>query len=229
MEEHANLSREALYRQIGFEGLIGESGPMRRLYEVIEKVSYCNSPVLILGETGTGKELVARAIHFSGSRRDEALVPVDCSALTPTLIESELFGYVKGAFTGGRPSETGSSASSWWLVRAFLMILVTSSMFLQPKLLRALQEKEVRPVGSAERIPIDVRVIAATNRDLEMGVRAGTFRQDLFFRLNIVQIKVPALRERKVRYPPIGRPFPGENSQTRCSLSVRSPTAHCGD
>ncbi len=107
MEEHANLSREALYRQIGFEGLIGESGPMRRLYEVIEKVSYCNSPVLILGETGTGKELVARAIHFSGSRRDEALVPVDCSALTPTLIESELFGYVKGAFTGADQAKQG--------------------------------------------------------------------------------------------------------------------------
>lgn len=200
MEDHANLSRAALSSQAGFGGLIGESAPMHRLYELIGKVSQSTSPVLLLGETGAGKELVARAIHFTGLRREKALVPVDCSALTPTLVESELFGHVKGAFTGADHSKRGllQTANEGTI---FLDEIGELPMFLQAKLLRVLQEKEIRPVGSTERIPIDVRVITATNRDLETGVRAGTFRQDLYFRLNVVQIRLPPLRERKLDIP----------------------------
>jgi len=200
MKDHANLSRAVPLSQAGFGGLIGESAPMCFLYKVIGKVSQNTSPVLVIGETGTGKELVARAIHFNGLRCEKAFVPVDCSALTPTLVESELFGHVKGAFTGADHSKLGllQTADEGTI---FLDEIGELSMYLQAKLLRALQEKEVRPVGSNERTPIDVRVIAATNRDLDAGVRAGTFRQDLYFRLNVVQIKLPPLRERKVDIP----------------------------
>lgn len=200
MEDHANLSRAALSSQPRFAGLIGESVPMRRLYELIGKVSQSNPPILLLGETGTGKEMVARAIHFTGLRREKAFVPVDCSTLTPTLVESELFGHVKGAFTGADHSKRGllQAADEGTIL---LDEIGELPMFLQAKLLRALQEKEIRPVGSTERIPINVRVIAATNRDLETGVRARTFRQDLYFRLNVVQIRLPALRERRVDIP----------------------------
>jgi len=200
MRNHANPQPASLSNEPALGGLIGESPPMLRLYELIGKTSDCVSPVLILGETGTGKELVARAIHFSGSRRDKALVPVDCSALTPTLVESELFGHVEGAFTGAdHPKQGLLQAAHGGTI--FLDEIGELPMFLQPKLLRALQEKEVRPVGSTERIPIDVRVIAATNRDLEARVQSGTFRQDLYFRLNVVRIKVPALRERRTDIP----------------------------
>ena len=197
MEDHANLSRAAFSSQAGFGELVGESAPMHCLYEVIGKVRQSTSPVLVLGETGTGKELVARAIHFTGLRRDKALVPVDCSALTPTLVESELFGHVKGAFTGADHSKMGLFQAAHDGT-VFLDEIGELPMVLQSKLLRVLQEKEIRPVGSTERIPINVRVIAATNRDLEAGVRAGTFRQELYFRLNVVQIRLPALRERKI-------------------------------
>jgi DNA-binding NtrC family response regulator len=200
MEDHATHSREGSPSQAGFGGLIGESSPMHRLYKLIGKVSQCTSPVLVTGETGTGKELVARAIHFAGARRGKALVPVDCSALTPTLAESELFGHVKGAFTGAdRPKRGLLQAADEGTV--LLDEIGELPIFLQAKLLRSLQEKEIRPVGSTERIPIDLRVIAATHRDLEAGVRAGTFRQDLYFRLNVVEIRLPALRERKIDIP----------------------------
>src|ERR1700676_670950 len=200
MEELADPSRAAFYRQGGFGGFIGESASMHRLYELIGKISLGTSPVLILGETGTGKELAARCIHFMGLRRNKALVPIDCSALTPTLVESELFGHVKGAFTGADHLKRGllQTASEGTV---FLDEIGELPIFLQAKLLRALQEKEIRPVGSTERIPINVRVIAATNRNLEAEVRAGTFRQDLYFRLNAIQIRLPALREHKVDIP----------------------------
>ncbi|HXE36325.1 MAG TPA: sigma-54 dependent transcriptional regulator [Verrucomicrobiae bacterium] len=199
MEDHAVPSR-ALFGRSSLNGLIGESAPMLRLSELIVKISQINSPVLLLGETGTGKELVARAIHFTGLRREQSLIPVDCSALTPTLVESELFGHVKGSFTGADHSKLGllQAANKGTI---FLDEIGEFPLFLQAKLLRALQEKEIRPVGSTDRIPIDGRIIAATNRDLEAGVRAGTFRQDLYFRLNVVQIKLPTLREHKVDIP----------------------------
>ncbi|MGH6891590.1 MAG: sigma-54-dependent transcriptional regulator, partial [Dongiaceae bacterium] len=190
------LLREQLRTRPGFGGLLGVTQKMQRIYKMIEKVSQHNYPVLILGESGTGKELVARSIHFSGPRKDKPFVPVDCSALVPTLIESELFGYVKGAFTGAIQSKHGllEAAETGTL---FLDEIGDMTVDLQAKLLRALQEHEIKPVGSTERRPINVRVIAATNRDLETAIRNGTFRQDLYFRLNVVQLKMPPLRERK--------------------------------
>jgi two-component system, NtrC family, response regulator AtoC len=199
MTNFANPAREMSHTHLLY-GLIGDSAPMRQLFNLIGKSSQSIAPVLLLGETGTGKELVARAIHFAGSRRKNEFVPVDCSALTPTLIESELFGHVKGAFTGADQPKRGlfQSANSGTV---FLDEIGEIPMFLQAKLLRALQEKEIRPVGSTERVPINVRIIAATHRDLQAGIREGTFRQDLYFRLNVLQITLPALRDRKTDIP----------------------------
>lgn len=199
-DQENRILREQLRTRPGFGGLIGVSPKMQRVYRLIEKVSQHNYPVLILGESGTGKELVARSIHFSGTRKSEPFVPVDCSSLVPTLIESELFGYVKGAFTGAMQSKMGlmQSAGSGTL---FLDEIGDLPVDLQAKLLRALQEREVKPVGSNDRISIATRIIAATNRDLDSAVRQGQFRQDLFFRLNVVQIKLPPLRERKSDIP----------------------------
>jgi two-component system response regulator HydG len=196
VDSENRVLREELRSRPGFGGLIGTSPKMQRVYRIIEKVSQHNYPVLILGESGTGKELVARSIHFSGARRSRPFVPVDCSALVPTLIESELFGYVKGAFTGAMHSKQGlmESAGNGTL---FLDEIGNLPVDLQAKLLRALQEREIKPVGSTDRVSIEMRVIAATNRELESAVRQGQFRQDLFFRLNVVQIKLPPLRERK--------------------------------
>jgi transcriptional regulator with PAS, ATPase and Fis domain len=199
MTNFANLAREMSHTHLLY-GLIGESAPMRQLFNLIGKVSQSTAPVLLLGETGTGKELVARAIHFSGLRRKNEFVPVDCSALTRTLIESELFGHAKGAFTGADQPKRGllQSANSG---TAFLDEIGEIPLSLQAKLLRALQEKEIRPVGATERIPIDVRIIAATHRNLQAGIREGTFRQDLYFRLNVLQVELPALRDRKADIP----------------------------
>lgn len=196
MDHENRILREQLRSRPGFGGLVGISPRMQKVYKLIEKVSQHSYPVLVLGESGTGKELVARSIHFSGPRRSGPFVPVDCSALVPTLIESELFGYVKGAFTGALRSKVGllEAADGGTL---FLDEIADLPFDLQAKLLRALQEREIRPVGSNERVRINVRVIAATNRDLETAIRSGSFRQDLYFRLNVVQIKLPPLRERK--------------------------------
>ncbi|MGA9882754.1 MAG: sigma-54 dependent transcriptional regulator [Candidatus Acidiferrales bacterium] len=200
IDQENRVLREQLRTRPGFGGLLGVSPKMQRVYRLIEKVSLHNYPVLILGESGTGKELVARSIHFSGPRQNRPFVPVDCSALVPTLIESELFGYVKGAFTGAMHAKTGlmEAAGNGTL---FLDEIGDMPIDLQAKLLRALQEREIKPVGSTERITISTRVIAATNRELEAAVRQGQFRQDLFFRLNVVQIKLPPLRERKSDIP----------------------------
>ena len=200
LDQENRLLREQLRTRPGFGGLIGLSPKMQRVYRLIEKVSQHNYPVLILGESGTGKELVARSIHFSGPRKNKPIVPVDCSALVPTLIESELFGYVKGAFTGAMHNRQGlmEVANNGTL---FLDEIGDLPIDLQAKILRALQEKEVRPVGSTDRVPITVRIIAATNRDLDAAVRQGNFRQDLYFRLNVVQIKLPPLRDRKGDIP----------------------------
>ncbi len=196
LDRENRLLREQLRTRPGFGGLIGVSAKMQHVYKIIEKVSQHEYPVLILGESGTGKELVARSIHFSGPRKDRPFAPVDCSSLVPTLIESELFGYVKGAFTGAMQAKQGllEAAQGGTL---FLDEIGDMPVDLQAKLLRALQEREVKPVGSTERRRINIRIIAATNRDLEAAIRAGTFRQDLYFRLNVVQVKLPPLRDRK--------------------------------
>jgi len=196
LKRENRLLREQVRTRPGFGGLIGMSPRMERVYKMIEKVSQRDHPVLILGESGTGKELVARSIHYQGSRKDKPFVPVECSALVPTLVESELFGYTKGAFTGAIQAKQGlmESANGGTL---FLDEIGEMSLEMQAKLLRALQQKEIKPVGSTERRSINVRIVAATNRDLEVCTKNGTFRQDLFFRLNVVQIKMPPLRERK--------------------------------
>jgi two-component system response regulator HydG len=200
LDQENRLLREQLRTRPGFGGLIGLSPKMQRVYRLIERVSQHNYPVLILGESGTGKELVARSIHFSGPRKNKPIVPVDCSALVPTLIESELFGYVKGAFTGAMHNRQGlmEVANNGTL---FLDEIGDLPVDLQAKIHRALQEKEIRPVGSTERVPLTGRIIAATNRDLDAAVRQGNFRQDLYFRLNVVQIKMPPLRDRKGDIP----------------------------
>jgi DNA-binding NtrC family response regulator len=200
LDQENRVLREQLRSKPGFGGLTGVAPSMQRVYRLIEKVSQHNYPVLILGESGTGKELVARSIHFSGPRRNKPFVPVDCSALVPTLIESELFGYVKGAFTGAQHSKQGllEAAGEGTL---FLDEIGDLPVDLQAKLLRALQEREIKPVGSTERVGVRARVIAATNRDLDAAIRSGSFRQDLFFRLNVVQIKLPPLRERRSDLP----------------------------
>jgi DNA-binding NtrC family response regulator len=200
LQQENQLLREQLRTRPGFGGIIGVSERMQRVYKTIQKVSQHEYPVLILGESGTGKELVARSVHYSGARKERTFVPVDCSSLVPTLIESELFGYVKGAFTGALHGKQGllEAANGGTL---FLDEIGEMPVDLQSKLLRVLQEREVKPVGSTERRHIDVRIIAATNRDLEVGIKSGNFRQDLYFRLNVVQIKLPALRERKSDIP----------------------------
>jgi DNA-binding NtrC family response regulator len=200
LKRENRLLREQLRTKPGFGGLIGMSPRMERVYKMIEKVSVRDHPVLILGESGTGKELVARSIHFMGPRKEKPFVPVDCSALVPTLIESELFGYVRGAFTGAMQSKQGlmEAANGGTL---FLDEIGDMPLEMQVKLLRALQQREIKPVGSTERKSINVRIVAATNRDLDFAIKKGQFRQDLYFRLNVVQIKLPPLRERKGDIP----------------------------
>ena len=200
LKRENRMLREQVRARPGFGGLIGMSARMERVYRLIEKVSLRDHPVLILGESGTGKELVARSIHFLGPRKDKPFVPVECSALVPTLIESELFGYTRGAFTGALQAKQGlmESANGGTL---FLDEIGEMTLEMQAKLLRALQQREIKPVGSTERRTIDVRIVAATNRDLELAIKNGNFRQDLFFRLNVVQIKLPPLRDRKGDIP----------------------------
>lgn len=192
--------REKIKSKQGFGNIVGRATEMERLYRIIAKAAHSSHPVLILGESGTGKELVARSIHFSGPFRDKPFIPVDCGSLVPTLIESELFGYVKGAFTGAVQAKDGLLAIADGGT-VFLDEIGEMPVDLQAKLLRAIQEKEIRPVGSTKRIPINVRILAATNRDLEQAVSQGTFRRDLYFRLNVLTLRIPPLRERRQDIP----------------------------
>jgi two-component system response regulator HydG len=192
--------RQKIKSKEGFGNIIGRSPEMEKLYRFICKAAASSHPVLIMGESGTGKELVARSIHFSGPYRDKPFIPVDCGSLVPTLIESELFGYVKGAFTGAHKSKDGLLALAHGGT-VFLDEIGELTPELQAKLLRALQEKEIRPVGGTKAIPIDVRILAATNHNLESAVAAGSFRKDLYFRLNVLALRVPPLRERKQDIP----------------------------
>jgi two-component system response regulator HydG len=192
--------RERMRTQKGLGNMIGRSPEMEKLYRILSKVTHSNHPVLILGESGTGKELVARSIHFNGPHATRPFVPVDCGSLVPTLIESELFGYVKGAFTGANKAKDGLLATAEGGT-VFLDEIGELPLDLQAKLLRALQEKEVRPVGANFTVPISARVLAATNRDLAAMVEQGRFRKDLFFRLNVVNLRIPPLRDRREDIP----------------------------
>ena len=194
------MLREKIKSKQGFGSIVGRAPEMEKLYRIIAKAAHSSHPVLILGESGTGKEMVARAIHFSGPYRDKPFIPVDCGSLVPTLIESELFGYVKGAFTGAVQSKEGLLAIAEGGT-VFLDEVGELPVDLQAKLLRAIQEKEIRPVGSTKRVPINVRILAATNRDLEQSVAQGSFRRDLYFRLNVLSLRIPPLRERRQDIP----------------------------
>ncbi len=194
------ILREKIKSKQGFGSIVGRAPEMDKLYRIIAKAAHSTHPVLVLGESGTGKEMVARSIHFSGPFRDKPFIPVDCGSLVPTLIESELFGYVKGAFTGAVQSKEGLLAIAEGGT-VFLDEVGELPVDLQAKLLRAIQEKEIRPVGSTKRIIINVRILAATNRDLEQAVAQGTFRRDLYFRLNVLSLRIPALRERRQDIP----------------------------
>lgn len=206
--------RERLRVQQGAGNIIGHSPEMEKLYRILAKVAQTSHPVLILGESGTGKELVARSIHSNGPKASKPFVPVDCGSLVPTLIESELFGYVKGAFTGALRSKDGLLTTAEGGT-VFLDEIGELPLDLQAKLLRALQEKEIRPVGATHRVPINVRILAATNRDLAQMVEKGTFRKDLYYRLNVVNLRIPSLRERPSDIPELAAYFIERQNRSR--------------
>jgi transcriptional regulator with PAS, ATPase and Fis domain len=193
--ENVNLRRQ-LKAKYKFENIVSDHDKMQAVFEIIEKVSDSDSTVLVYGESGTGKELIARAIHYNSYRQDKPLIPINCGAIPEELLESELFGYEKGAFTGAVSSRIGrfELANGGTI---FLDEIGEMSPGLQVKLLRVLQEREFERVGGTRTIKIDVRIIAATNRDLEVMVANQRFREDLFYRLNVIPIYVPPLRERQ--------------------------------
>jgi len=209
--------RERVNTETQLDGITGTSAKIQEVMRMVSRLKDTRTPVLITGESGTGKELVARAMHYRGPLAQMPFVAVDCGSLVPTLMESELFGHEKGSFTGALKSKPGLfHAANGGTI--FLDEIGELPLEMQAKLLRVLQEKEVRPVGSNEKNPVDVRVIAATNRDLEAAYRAGTFRKDLYFRLNVVTVHLPGLRERRSDIPQLVHCFldryaPGENIQ----------------
>jgi len=198
--------RRAVDRTSSFGEMIGASDAMREIFALIRTVSESNSSVLITGESGTGKELVARTLHFAGARSARPFIPVNCTAFPEGLIESELFGHVRGAFTGAVTTKRGlfEEADGGTL---FLDEIGDMSLGMQSKLLRVLQDHQIRPVGGNQNRPVDVRIIAATNRDLKEDVASGRFRKDLYYRLNVIPIDIPPLRERKDDIPLLAQLF----------------------
>jgi DNA-binding NtrC family response regulator len=216
--------RERLRLSQGLGAMIGRSGEMEKLYRILSKVAQSSHPVLVLGESGTGKELVARTIHAYGPNAQKPFLPVDCGSLVPTLIESELFGHVKGAYTGANRAKDGLlvAAESGTV---FLDEIGELTLDLQAKLLRALQEREVRPVGATHTLPIKARIVAATNRDLASMVEKGTFRKDLFYRLNVVNLRLPSLRDRREDIPLLAAHFLERISRERGAKFILSDEA----
>ena len=204
-QENRVLRRE-LRQKYNFSEIVGKSDVLQRVFDLVNKVADTNANVLIQGESGTGKELVARSIHFNSSRAEKPFLAVNCGALPESLLESELFGHTKGSFTGAVADNQGlfRSATGGTI---FLDEVGEMPLVLQVKLLRALQEHEVTPVGSSAAIKFDARIIAATNKKLETEVAEGRFREDLFYRLNVVEIDVPPLRERREDIPLLARHF----------------------
>jgi two-component system response regulator HydG len=206
--------REKLRLSEGPGTMIGRSPAMEKIYRILSKVAVSTHPVLILGESGTGKELVARTLHAYGPNAQRPFLPVDCGSIVPTLMESELFGYVKGAFTGAIRSKDGLLVAAEGGT-VFLDEIGELSLELQAKLLRALQEKEVRPVGATHRVPIKARIVTATNRDLAAMVENGSFRKDLYYRLNVVNLRLPPLRDRREDIPLLAAHFLDRISRER--------------
>jgi DNA-binding NtrC family response regulator len=197
--ENIKLKQE-LQEKYRFDNMIGKSLAIQKIYDLIEKIAVSDSTVLISGESGTGKEIAARAIHFKSRRKDNAFVTVNCGALPESLLESELFGHVRGAFTGAVAQKKGmfEIAEQGTL---FLDEIGEISPPIQVKLLRAIQDKRVRRVGGTKEIPVDCRIISATNQDLKEKIKTGDFREDLYYRLNVISFKMPPLRERKDDIP----------------------------
>jgi two-component system response regulator PilR (NtrC family) len=206
LKKEAGILRRELRRLTGLDHIIGTSASMRAIFDLIQTIAPQSSRVLITGESGTGKELVARAIHENSARSKEPFVTINCGAFPETLLESELFGYVKGAFTGANENREGlfQAADHGTL---FMDEIGNMSLTMQVRLYRVLQEGKVRPVGSTEESDVDVRVIAATNRDLTKEIAEGRFREDLFYRLNVIPIHLPPLRERREDIPLLARHF----------------------
>lgn len=209
--EQDKLRREVTYlrsqrEEIGFENIVGKSKKIREIYEIIEKVIENDATVFISGESGTGKELIARAIHFNGSRKQKPFIPINCASIPESLLESELFGHEKGAFTDATSQRLGmfELANEGTL---FLDEISGLKLDVQGNLLRALEEKEIRRLGGTKIIRVDVRIISATNIDLKQAVREGKFREDLYYRLNVVPIYLAPLRERKEDIPLLAKHF----------------------
>ncbi len=211
-EERINLVkenlrlREELYGQFKIEGIIGKSKKMLQVIDIVKKVTPTSATVLIYGESGTGKELIAKAIHYNSPRKDKPFIAINCAAIPENLIESELFGYEPGAFTGATTRKIGliEAAHGGTL---FLDEIAELSLNLQSKLLRVLQDKEVRRIGGKDTIKVDLRIIAATNKDLSEEVEKGKFREDLYYRLKVITVQIPPLRERKEDIPELVRFF----------------------
>jgi len=205
-KKEAGYLRRELRRLTGLDNIIGQSPKMRAIFELIQTIAPQSSRVLITGESGTGKELVARAIHENSQRAQAPFITINCGAFPETLLESELFGYMKGAFTGANENRQGlfQAADRGTL---FMDEIGNMSLTMQVKLYRVLQEGKVRPLGSTEEVDVDVRVIAATNKDFEKEIAEGRFREDLYYRLSVIPIQLPPLRERKEDIPLLARHF----------------------
>jgi two-component system, NtrC family, response regulator PilR len=205
-KKEAGYLRRELRRLTGLDNIIGQSSKMRAIFELIQTVAPQNSRVLITGESGTGKELVARAIHENSQRAQAPFITINCGAFPETLLESELFGYMKGAFTGAAENRQGlfQAAHGGTL---FMDEIGNMSLTMQVKLYRVLQEGKVRPIGSTDESDVDVRIIAATNKDFEREIAEGRFREDLYYRLSVIPIQLPALRERREDIPLLARHF----------------------
>jgi len=215
LEENIYLKSE-IFKEEGFYGIIGRNSKMQEIYSLIQRISNTNSSVLIEGESGTGKELVAKAIHYTSQRKEKPFISINCGGIPETLLESELFGYVKGAFTGAYTSKRGlfDVAEGGTL---FLDEIGEMPMAMQVKLLRAVQERKIRPVGGTDEHSIDVRLITATNKEIMKLIKDGAFREDLYYRINVIKIKVPPLRERKDDIPLLVNHFLGKY----CSILKR--------
>ena len=215
------LLKKTLRERYSFNNIIGKSSPMQQVFDLITQVGPRRSTILVQGESGTGKELAARAIHASSGRSDAPFVAINCGNIPSELLESELFGHVRGAYTGATSAKKGlfQVADGGTL---FLDEVSTISPEMQVKLLRVIQEREFRHLGGVENIKVDIRIIAATNTDLQAAVRAGTFREDLYYRLNVIVIKLPPLRERTEDIPPLvdhfSRKYCEENRRELCQV-----------
>ena len=214
LEEENRRLRRAVDQTASLGDLIGESTAMREIFALIKKVAHGRSSVLITGESGTGKEVVARTIHYHGARAEKPFIPINCTAIPEGLLESELFGHVRGAFTGAHASKRGlfEKANGGTL---FLDEVGDMGLALQGKLLRVLQDREIRPVGGTQSVRVDVRIITATNKNLEREMEVGAFREDLYYRLNVIPIHIPPLRDRPDDIPPLVEAFIRRHAEGR--------------